>query len=425
MLLINRTDFSENIKLKKVFFYIFFIFLFIMSLFLPAIILVSIMLFIGVVYKINNISYFSISYFFAFIATLLDPSILNVYDMARIYSYIIGYGQEYVNSSKPFRNLFGVIYNIYDVEPQIYSFVCVFLGFFITFKATDRYWASFYNNESDFFSLFFLVLLNLPLIFLTSYENILSFSLLYLSSFYVFERNYIRGVLISIMAMMIHLAVLPIMLFVWFIAVFVNSVRVAFIFGLFFTVFLYVFTYINLSNVMTWLPDIILYAQSRYINYIGGPFGDYYGISDFFLIISCSIKILLAVYLIIKLKQECSFFVKSRLLHKLLMLSSFMIPVLLFFLLFQITAQRYIYFGMFYMLPILMVYLYSSKICKSHKYIVIYMVVLVILSPRNMYRLLDYNNGFRYDYITKGLLDSFLLSYPEAQEADASGLNRI
>lgn len=380
-----------NSNVKSFFLYLFFL---VGSFFSPVF---SFILFSCVVpFFLNKKNYtfivFLFSLFFIFYGMAMDPV-----------SYIGDYSRYYLSFYKPDIHILATgklyrysVFNLLQslgMGPQFYTGLSLFLNYFIVLTVSLKFAILFsFNSNKKLLFIFLIALISMPSTAIGNFESMLSFSFSYLALYLICTQRKRAALAVVIIAPLIHPA--AIFYSVMYIPVFTfkNSFyKYKKIFSLLLVLGIVGFLFTPLSGVLPFLEHI----QRKLMTFLTGPWSEYIERRDFEFILIALIKLIVFAFSIYRIRQvyikKFKFMYgtaqlndkKEYAIKMLYSISLYMFPIIFLALFSRTLAERYIYFGMFFFLPVLILAAENLKIF-INRFFVYSMVFIIFLLPQNI-----------------------------------------
>ncbi len=380
-----------NSNVKSFFLYVLFI---VVSFYYPvfAFILVS----CAVPFLINKKNYlfisFAFSMFFIFYGMAMDP-VSYIGDYSRYYLSFYKPDMYILATGKLYRYSVFSILKYFEMGPQFYTGLSLFLNYFIMLAVSLKFAILFsFNTNKKLLLVFVLTIVTLPSSAIGNFESILSFSFSYIALYLICTQRKKSALVFVILAPFIHPA--AILFSIMFIPVLLFKKRF-YKYKVLFSVLLIAgivgFLFIPLASVLPFLDHI----QRKLITFLTGPWSEYIERRDFEFIIIALIKLVVFVFAMYRIRQV--FIRKFKLkygnkelvdkkeyaIKMLYNVSLYMFPVLFLAVFSRTLAERYIYFGMFFFLPVVILAAEYMRIF-INRFFVYSMVFTIFLLPQNV-----------------------------------------
>ena len=380
-----------NSNVKSFFLYVLFI---VVSFYYPvfAFILVS----CAVPFLINKKNYlfvsFAFSMFFIFYGMAMDP-VSYIGDYSRYYLSFYKPDMYILATGKLYRYSVFSILKYFEMGPQFYTGLSLFLNYFIMLAVSLKFAILFsFNTNKKLLLVFILTFVTLPSSAIGNFESILSFSFSYIALYLLCTQRKKSALVFVILAPFIHPA--AILFSIMFIPVLLFKKRF-YKYKVLFSVLLVAgivgFLFIPLASFVPFLDHI----QRKLITFLTGPWSEYIERRDFEFIIIALIKLVVFVFAMYRIRQV--FIRKFKLkygnkelvdkkeyaIKMLYNVSLYMFPVLFLAIFSRTLAERYIYFGMFFFLPVVILAAEHMRIF-INRFFVYSMVFTIFLLPQNV-----------------------------------------
>jgi hypothetical protein len=380
-----------NSNVKSFFLYVLFI---VVSFYYPvfAFILVS----CAVPFLINKKNYlfvsFAFSMFFIFYGMAMDP-VSYIGDYSRYYLSFYKPDMYILATGKLYRYSVFSILKYFEMGPQFYTGLSLFLNYFIMLAVSLKFAILFsFNTNKKLLLVFILTFVTLPSSAIGNFESILSFSFSYIALYLLCTQRKKSALVFVILAPFIHPA--AILFSIMFIPVLLFKKRF-YKYKVLFSVLLVAgivgFLFIPLASFVPFLDHI----QRKLITFLTGPWSEYIERRDFEFIIIALIKLVVFVFAMYRIRQV--FIRKFKLkygnkelvdkkeyaIKMLYNVSLYMFPVLFLAIFSRTLAERYIYFGMFFFLPVVILAAEHMRIF-INRFFVYSMVFTIFLLPQNI-----------------------------------------
>ena len=380
-----------NSNVKSFFLYVLFI---VVSFYYPvfAFILVS----CAVPFLINKKNYlfisFAFSMFFIFYGMAMDP-VSYIGDYSRYYLSFYKPDMYILATGKLYRYSVFSILKYFEMGPQFYTGLSLFFNYFIMLAVSLKFAILFsFNTNKKLLLVFILTFVTLPSSAIGNFESILSFSFSYIALYLLCTQRKKSALVFVILAPFIHPA--AILFSIMFIPVLLFKKRF-YKYKVLFSVLLVAgivgFLFIPLASFVPFLDHI----QRKLITFLTGPWSEYIERRDFEFIIIALIKLVVFVFAMYRIRQV--FIRKFKLkygnkelvdkkeyaIKMLYNVSLYMFPVLFLAIFSRTLAERYIYFGMFFFLPVVILAAEHMRIF-INRFFVYSMVFTIFLLPQNV-----------------------------------------
>ena len=380
-----------NSNVKSFFLYVLFI---VVSFYYPvfAFILVS----CAVPFLINKKNYlfvsFAFSMFFIFYGMAMDP-VSYIGDYSRYYLSFYKPDMYILATGKLYRYSVFSILKYFEMGPQFYTGLSLFFNYFIMLAVSLKFAILFsFNTNKKLLLVFILTFVTLPSSAIGNFESILSFSFSYIALYLLCTQRKKSALVFVILAPFIHPA--AILFSIMFIPVLLFKKRF-YKYKVLFSVLLVAgivgFLFIPLASFVPFLDHI----QRKLITFLTGPWSEYIERRDFEFIIIALIKLVVFVFAMYRIRQV--FIRKFKLkygnkelvdkkeyaIKMLYNVSLYMFPVLFLAIFSRTLAERYIYFGMFFFLPVVILAAEHMRIF-INRFFVYSMVFTIFLLPQNI-----------------------------------------
>ncbi|KPZ67001.1 hypothetical protein AN394_04005 [Pseudoalteromonas sp. P1-26] len=331
---------------------------------------------------------FIFSLFFLFYGMAMDP-VSYIGDYSR---YYLTFYQPDINIlvlGKLYRYLIFQFISFFGFEPQLYTGITLFLNFFAILFVSLRFVDIFSKRRKvDFILAFILIVLLYPSTAIGNYESMFSFTLVYLALYLFCVGKKKRSLLLLVLAPLVHPAailysamMLPALLFSRFYKyktlLSISAFSVIVMFALF---------------PLSFIGSFIVHIQNKLVFFLTGPWSQYVERRDFEFFIIAFLKFSILIFCMIRIKK-CFYNLDSERIfpnQKLLLVigrlynTAFYIMPIAFLAVFSRTLnERYIYFGLFFFLPIVLLGIqsYRSKINRLFIYLSLF---LIFALPQNI-----------------------------------------
>lgn len=364
------------------------------SFFYPVLFFIS--LSCALPFLINRKNYvfltFLFSLFFIFYGMAMDP-VSYIGDYSRYYLTFYQPDIQILATGKLYRfSIFSILQNL-NMGPQFYTGLSLFFNYMIVFLVSMKFTLLFTDGSAKKLRItFFLVLISLPSTAIGNFESILSFSICYLVIYFLCTQRKVMAFIFIFLAPLVHPA--AILFSVMFIpALFFK--KIFYKFKMFFSILLVAgivaFLFLPVDNILPFLGHI----QRKLVGFLTGPWSEYIERRDFEFIIIAIVKsfvFLISIYRIkqvfinrkvIKMEESKTFNKKIYAIDMLYNISCYMFPVIILAIFSRTLAERYIYFGMFFFLPIVILAIESMQISLNRRFIYS-MIFLIFILPQNI-----------------------------------------
>lgn len=335
---------------------------------------------------------FLFSLFFIFFGMAMDPV-----------SYIGDYSRYYLSFYKPDIHILATgklyrysIFNIlkfFEMGPQFYTGLSLCLNYFIALVVSLKFAILFSFTSSKKLLFFFLItFISLPSTAIGNFESMLSFSFSYIALYLLCTQRNKAAFIFVIMAPLIHPA--AVLYSIMYIPVFLFKNHF-YKYKTMFTILLLLgiigFLFIPLAGVLPFLDHI----QRKLITFLTGPWSEYIERRDFEFILIALIKLIVFAFSIYRIRQvyikKFKFVYgtaklndkKEYAIKMLYNVSLYMFPIILLAIFSRTLAERYIYFGMFFFLPVVILATENLKIF-INRFFIYSMVFIIFLLPQNI-----------------------------------------
>ncbi|MCD9485055.1 hypothetical protein GLP25_17975 [Photobacterium phosphoreum] len=321
--------------------------------------------------KYNNNMLYLLGFFFAFGLATISAGLDSVKgDFNLYYSY---YNYITIPDDKYFRFVFLSTLKYFHLSPRLYSFLCIFLIYFLFVIYSIKWADCFKRSVRDRYSVFILFLLTIsiiPISLLTSYENALAFVFLFVALYYNSIGNRIVSLLILALSISVHMSVvvfIPFILFRWH----KKNNNTLFLYSFLVVIVLCLISF----GMVSLLPSSVAQLYDRFIYYTTGPWAKYVNLYEFYFLVCNFILVIIYSRLYFIYKKTANVYV--------LKIFIFMLPLLFFFLCFRTLSLRYITVGMLIYSPLMLFYL-LDKAKSIYKRVMIIFLILFFSIPFNM-----------------------------------------
>lgn len=380
-----------NSNIKSFFLYVLFI---VGSFYYPvfSFILVS----CTIPFLINKKNYLLVSFifslFFIFYGMAMDP-ISYIGDYSRYYLSFYKPDIHILATGKLYRYSVFSILKYFEMGPQFYTGLSLFLNYFIMLAVSLKFTVLFsFNNNKKLLLFFLLTIVTLPSTAIGNFESMLSFSFSYIALYLLCTQRRKSALMFIILAPLIHPA--AILFSIMFIPVLLFKKRF-YKYKVLFSVLLVVgiigFLLIPLATILPFLDHI----QRKLITFLTGPWSEYIERRDFEFILIALIKLIVFIFAMYRVRQV--FIRKFKLkygneelvdkkeyaIKMLYNVSLYMFPVLFLAVFSRTLAERYIYFGMFFFLPVVILAAEHMRVF-INRFFIYSMVFAIFLLPQNV-----------------------------------------
>jgi len=342
----------------------------------------------------NNYTFivFLFSLFFIFYGMAMDPV-----------SYIGDYSRYYLSFYKPDIHILATgklyrysVFNLLQslgMGPQFYTGLSLFLNYFIVLTVSLKFAVLFSFNRNKKLLFFFLIaLISMPSTAIGNFESMLSFSLSYIALYLICTQRTKAALAFVIIAPLIHPA--AILYSVMYIPIFIfkNSFhKYKTIFSLLLVLGIIGFLFTPLASVLPFLDHI----QRKLMTFLTGPWSEYIERRDFEFILIALIKLIVFAFSIYRIRQvyikKFKFMYgtaqlndkKEYAIKMLYSISLYMFPIIFLAIFSRTLAERYIYFGMFFFFPVVILAAENLKIFMN-RFFVYSMIFIIFLLPQNI-----------------------------------------
>ncbi|MCQ8822217.1 hypothetical protein NQT65_18670 [Pseudoalteromonas agarivorans] len=318
-------------------------------------------------------------------------------------SYIGDYSRYYLSFYKPDIHILATgklyrysIFNIlkfFEMGPQFYTGLSLCLNYFIALVVSLKFAILFSFTSSKKLLFFFLItFISLPSTAIGNFESMLSFSFSYIALYLLCTQRNKAAFIFVIMAPLIHPA--AVLYSIMYIPVFLFKNHF-YKYKTMFTILLLLgiigFLFIPLAGVLPFLDHI----QRKLITFLTGPWSEYIERRDFEFILIALIKLIVFAFSIYRIRQvyikKFKFVYgtaklndkKEYAIKMLYNVSLYMFPIILLAIFSRTLAERYIYFGMFFFLPVVILATENLKIF-INRFFIYSMVFIIFLLPQNI-----------------------------------------
>ncbi len=337
------------------------------------------------VFFLNNKNYILIamvfSSFFLFFGMAMDP-VSYIGDYSRYYLSFYRSLEEIFVTGKLYRFVFFDTLKGLGLGPQFYTGFSLFLNYFITIVFTVKFAKLIFGDRNRVvFLSFFMSLIFYPSSAIGNFESMLAFNLIYISVYFFVVGKVKRALSFSILAALVHPAAIPLSILM---LVPLISYRIFWRNYIFFSLSAFFgiifFLYTPVDQLLPFLGRI----QNKAIAFLSGPWSEYIERRDYEFIIIAFIKIAISVFILlnIKIKYRCS----SALIiehQKIFAISMYLLPILSLCIFSRTLAERYIYFGLVFFIPLFFLGLSLLKI-KFNKYFLCALLSMIVVLPQNI-----------------------------------------
>ena len=320
----------------------------------------------AVPFLINKKNYlfvsFAFSLFFIFYGMAMDP-VSYIGDYSRYYLSFYKPDMYILATGKLYRYSVFSILKYFEMGPQFYTGLSLFLNYFIMLAVSLKFAILFsFNTNKKLLLLFLLTIVTLPSTAIGNFESMLSFSFSYMALYLLCTQRRKSAFVFVILAPLIHPA--AILFSVMFIPVLLfkkSFYKYKVLFSILLVVGIIGFLFMPLASVLPFFDHI----QRKLVTFLTGPWSEYIERRDFEFILIAFIKLVVFVFAMYRIRQV--FIRKFKLkygneelvdkkeyaIKMLYNVSLYMFPVLLLAIFSRTLAERYIYFGMFFFLPVI------------------------------------------------------------------------
>lgn len=329
---------------------------------------------------------FTLALLLGLFASILDLNGKYEGDVQKYYYYYNTFGwSSALLKAKFYRAAMFFLMEMFNLRDGFYSFISIFLIYFnLTFgtkKILDLYCLEIKSIKQKL--IFILTLLaSVKLIVFSGFENILSFSFVFLSFAYLLHQRHYTSILFSLLSVLVHASSFILVLFLIF-AYFLKSLKQNKI------MIIIISTFVSASFILlgTYQFNIgvplIDYEVEKFFIYFNGPWSKY-SIIEKYVELPYLILLLFVYPYIIYLVRD-NFF--SKIEFNFLSLI-FIFCLLLFFN--RMVGIRYLGFSIIFFLPYVYMIIMKCKIPKHLKFSILGIVLLLVFSLSNIRSIYGY-----------------------------------
>ncbi|WP_141707844.1 hypothetical protein [Vibrio genomosp. F6] len=383
--------------------------------FFPVPVALSISLFSSIFLNRNNyvLVVFLFSFWFIFFGMAMDPI-----------SYIGDYSRYYLSFYRPMEQILatGKLYRYFvfeslqflDFGPQFYTGLSLFFNYFLTTLISLKFVILFIgNHRKSLLTFFMLAAIMYPSTAIGNFESMLSFNLIYLSFYlFVIERKWL-SYLAALFAPLIHPAAIPLTLLMFFpILCYSRFTRIRHLVMGCAGAGIFLFLTLPLDSVMPFVGHI----QRKAITFLTGPWSEYIERRDFEFIIIAMLKFAVCYFSIFVARN--AIYSKEIYSHvdRVLSVSKYMLPYFVLCILSRTLAERYIYFGMFFFFPLLVLAMMNCK-RKVNRVFLISLCLTIVFLPQNIIVFgVIATKGYTMETIDMNLVELLVHTYGRAPD---------
>ncbi len=338
------------------------------------------------IFFINKKNYIFIalvfSIFFVFFGMAMDP-VSYVGDYSRYYLSFYRPMEQILVTGKIYRFSIFSFLQFFDMGPQFYTGISLFLNYLITSVISIKFALILIGNNRKVIVLTFLLsVMAYPSTAIGNFESMLSFNVIYMAFYFLVTKRNSASLILLLMAPLIHPAAIPLSLLMLLpVLSFKVFNKVSFLVMVSAVVSISAFVITPLDFVHPFLGHI----QRKLVNFLTGPWSEYIERRDYEFIIIAVVKILVSVYILIRFSKIRKSISSSEVIYfdNVISIAKYLLPIMSLCLVSRTLAERYIYFGMFYYIPLLMIGMTVIRL-KVNKVFVFSVCSLVLLLPQNI-----------------------------------------
>jgi hypothetical protein len=328
--------------------------------------------------KHRLISIFTFSLFMATLSLYTDISGRNIGDITTYYTqyYSENFSLYALSEFKVYRASMFFLLRTLGVEAQIYSFISIFVSYFLTILTTFLFLRKMHINvcRKVYFVCILLVMSCFSIQVVYGFETHLAFAIFFLSLYFLFSDKKLFFIFLSLLSSIVHIAILPLAMLALLSTLIKVKKEIYFSVAFFVVLFLLWLSRVDIDFGNLYLHLFI----TKFQFYMNGPWVKYIGISEYIMFVISLLKIVVLFYACLYIRSDNVF------CSKMIRFTFFMLPLFIFFLSSRTLALRYVYIGGVICIPLIFFVMSKVKRDSCNGIIVCCFLVAISIFPYNL-----------------------------------------